>query len=101
MRAHGVDGHEHVVLVVCESAAGVRREGVRAAQVVPLTGSVPDRRAALVGLPPLLRSYLGLGGWVGDHAVIDKVMNTVHVFTALSVDAVPAARARALRALAG
>jgi putative hemolysin len=75
--------------------------GVRAAQVVPLTGPVPDRRAALAGLPPLLRSYLGLGGWVGDHAVIDKVMNTVHVFTALSVDAVPAARARALRALAG
>ena len=75
--------------------------GVRAAQVVPLAGPVPDRRAALAGLPPLLRSYLGLGGWVGDHAVIDTVMDTVHVFTALSVDAVPAARARALRALAG
>lgn len=74
--------------------------GCRAAKTVPLTGKVPDRRAALAGMPPLLRSYLGLGGWVGDHAVIDDIMDTVHVFTALDVDAVPAARARALRALA-
>ena len=73
----------------------------RAAQTVPLSGPLPDRRAALGGLPPLLRSYLGLGGWVGDHAVVDPVMDTVHVFTALAVDAVPPARARALRALAG
>lgn len=73
----------------------------RAGRVVPLSGPVPDRRAALAGLPPLLRSYLGLGGWVGDHAVVDDVMDTVHVFTAVAVDAVPPARARALRALAG
>ncbi|MFZ3582636.1 GNAT family N-acetyltransferase [Loktanella sp. DJP18] len=75
--------------------------GRRAARTVPLAGAVSDRRAALAGLPPLLRSYLRLGGWVGDHAVVDEVMDTVHVFTALKVDAVPAARARALRALAG
>jgi len=75
--------------------------GVKAAQVTSLDGPVPDRRAALAGLPPLLRSYLGLGGWVGDHAVVDLVMDTVHVFTALAVDAVPPARARALRALGG
>ena len=75
--------------------------GRKAARTVPLTGPVPDRRAALAGLPPLLRSYLGLGGWVGDHAVIDDAMDTIHVFTALAVDAVPPARARALRALAG
>ena len=73
----------------------------RAARTVALAGDVPDRRAALAGLPPLLRSYLGLGGWVGDHAVVDDRMDTVHVFTALQVDAVPPARARALRALAG
>lgn len=66
-----------------------------------LAGRRGDRRRAVAGLPPLLRSYLGLGGWVGDHAVIDAAMDTLHVFTALSVDAVPAARARALRALSG
>ncbi|MCF7700478.1 GNAT family N-acetyltransferase [Loktanella sp. M215] len=73
----------------------------RAARTVSLAGAVPDRRAALAGLPQLLRSYLGMGGWVGDHAVVDDVMDTVHVFTAVAVDAVPPARARALRALAG
>lgn len=74
--------------------------GVRAPVTVPLSGPVHDRRAALAGLPPLLRSYLGLGGWVGDHAVIDAAMDTLHVFTAVPVDGVPPARARALRSLA-
>lgn len=58
-------------------------------------------RAALAGLPPVLRSYLGMGGWVSDHAVIDRDLDTLHVFTAVEVARVPAARARALRALAG
>ncbi len=61
---------------------------------------VADRRAALGTLPSLLRSYLGLGGWVSDHAVIDRDLHTLHVFTALETAKVPAVRARALRALA-
>lgn len=60
-----------------------------------------DPRAALAGLPPILRTYLGMGGWVSDHAVIDRDLDTLHVFTAVEVARVPAARARALRALAG
>ena len=51
-------------------------------------------------LPPLLRSYLAMGGWVSDCAVIDQDLNTLHVFTALDIAAIPPARARALRALA-
>lgn len=51
-------------------------------------------------MPPLLRTYLAMGGWVSDHAVIDHAMNRLHVFTCLEVAKVPAARARALRALA-
>lgn len=53
------------------------------------------------GVPPLLRTYLLMGGWVGDHAVIDRQMDTLHVFTAVETGAVPPARARALRELAG
>ncbi|MBL4927629.1 GNAT family N-acetyltransferase [Fuscibacter oryzae] len=60
-----------------------------------------DPRAALAGLPAILRTYLGMGGWVSDHAVIDRDLDTLHVFTAVEVARVPAARARALRALAG
>ncbi len=59
-----------------------------------------DPRRAIAAMPPLLRSYLGLGGWVSDHAVIDPALDTLHVFTAVEVARIPPARARALRALA-
>ncbi|WP_281982883.1 GNAT family N-acetyltransferase [Thalassorhabdomicrobium marinisediminis] len=61
---------------------------------------VSDHRRALGQVPPLLRSYLTMGGWVSDHAVIDHEMNTLHVFTGLQISAIPPARARALRAIA-
>ncbi len=51
-------------------------------------------------MPPLLRSYLLMGGWVSDHAVVDRQMNTLHVFTGLEISAIPAARKRLLRAVA-
>lgn len=60
-----------------------------------------DPRRALAAMPPLLRSYLGLNGWVGDHAVADPDLDTLHIFTAVEVARIPPARARALRALAG
>jgi hypothetical protein len=41
-----------------------------------------------------------MGGWVSDHAVIDPMMNTLHVFTAVPIAAIPEGRARLLRALA-
>ncbi len=56
-------------------------------------------RSGLAQLPPLLKSYLAMGGWVSDHAVIDREMNTLHVFTGLDIATIPAARARALRAV--
>ena len=52
-------------------------------------------------MPPLLRTYLMMGGWVSDHAVIDRQMGTLHVFTGVEIRAIPAARQRLLRALAG
>ncbi len=81
------------------------RPGIRAPQVHRFTeetrGHSPDLRRAMRQMPPLLRFYLAMGGWVGDHAVVDRPMDTLHVFTALQVDAVPAARARALRSVVG
>ena len=50
-------------------------------------------------MPPLLRTYLMMGGWVSDHAVIDPQMNTLHVFTGLEIRAIPEARKRLLRAV--
>lgn len=57
-------------------------------------------REAITGLPALLRTYLAMGGWVSDHAVIDRNLDTLHVFTAVEIDRIPPARARALRAVA-
>lgn len=78
--------------------------GRKAAEMVDypaLVGPVTDRRASLAGLPPLLRTYLGMGGWVSDHAVVDRELDTLHVFTCVEVDRVPPARAASLRAVAG
>lgn len=60
-----------------------------------------DARRAMQAMPPLLRTYLVMGGWVSDHAVVDADMNTLHVFTGLEIKSVPPARARLLRAVAG
>jgi L-ornithine Nalpha-acyltransferase len=78
--------------------------GRKAAEVVDypaLAGPVTNRRASLATLPPLLRTYLAMGGWVSDHAVVDRELATLHVFTCVEVDRVPRARALSLRAVAG
>ncbi|TCO72441.1 GNAT family N-acetyltransferase [Rhodovulum euryhalinum] len=61
----------------------------------------PDARRAMLGMPPLLRTYLVMGGWVSDHAVVDRDLDTLHVFTGLEIRAIPPARKRLLRAAAG
>lgn len=66
-----------------------------------LRGKKPDLKRAMLGMPPLLRTYLVMGGWVSDHAVVDRDLNTLHVFTGLEIRAIPPARARLLRGVAG
>ncbi|WP_299140870.1 GNAT family N-acyltransferase [uncultured Tateyamaria sp.] len=61
----------------------------------------PDVKKAMVRMPPLLRTYLMMGGWVSDHAVVDRQMNTLHVFTGVEIGAIPPARKRLLRAVVG
>lgn len=57
----------------------------------------PDMKLALGRMPPLLRSYLVLGGWVSDHAVVDRELNTLHVFTGVEIARIPPARQKVLR----
>ncbi|MDF1717206.1 MAG: GNAT family N-acetyltransferase [Antarcticimicrobium sp.] len=61
----------------------------------------PDARKAMLRMPPLLRTYLMMGGWVSDHAVVDRQLNTLHVFTGLEIGAIPPARKKLLRTVAG
>lgn len=66
-----------------------------------LAGHPVATETALQEMPPLLRSYLHLGGWVSDHAVADTDLDTLHVFTGVEVGRIPQARLSALKALAG
>ena len=66
-----------------------------------LASHTANLRAAMHAMPPLLRTYLAMGGWVSDHAVVDNDLNTLHVFTAVEIAKIPEPRARALRAIAG
>ncbi|MEL6643720.1 MAG: GNAT family N-acyltransferase [Pseudomonadota bacterium] len=59
-----------------------------------------DAKRAMLTMPPLLRGYLAMGGWVSDHAVVDRDLGTLHVFTGLEISAIPPARKRLLRASA-
>lgn len=59
----------------------------------------PNAKRAFKVMPPLLRTYLMMGGWVSDHAVVDRDLGTLHVFTGLEIGAVPAARRKALRGM--
>lgn len=58
-------------------------------------------KSGMLRMPPLLRTYLTMGGWVSDHAVVDTHMNTLHVFTGVEIALIPPARARLLRVVAG
>lgn len=77
---------------------------IKASDVYAFAQKAPQRsdlKLAQKHMPPMLRSYLMMGGWVSDHAVVDREMQTLHVFTGVEVNAIPPARKRLLRALAG
>ena len=47
-----------------------------------------EAKAALTALPPLIKGYLRLGGFVGDGAVIDDQFNTTDVCIVVKTDLV-------------
>ena len=47
-----------------------------------------DQKAALAALPPLVKGYLRLGGFVGDGAVVDRQFNTTDVCIVVKTDEV-------------
>jgi putative hemolysin len=47
-----------------------------------------DARAALTRLPPLVKGYLRLGGFIGDGAVVDPQFNTTDVAVMVQTDLV-------------
>jgi putative hemolysin len=47
-----------------------------------------NAKAALKTLPPLIKGYLRLGGFIGDGAVIDRQWNSVDVSIMVKTDLV-------------
>jgi putative hemolysin len=47
-----------------------------------------DARKAMARVPPLIKGYLRLGGYVGDGAVIDQQFNTTDVFVIVKTELV-------------
>lgn len=102
----GTKAHGAALALLSESHLAPARwmPGIGGGETLPLAGCAPgeaDACSTRRAMPPLLRTYLAMGGWVSDHAVIDREMDTLHVFTGVEVAKVPPARARALRGLAG
>ncbi|MFY0632692.1 MAG: GNAT family N-acetyltransferase [Vannielia sp.] len=102
---HGTDPAAHIdalTLLKQRHVAPPRwRPAIKSAQVhrfADLPAHAPDKRRAQLQMPPLLRSFLMLGGWVSDHAVVDDDLGTLHVFTGLEIAAIPQNRAAAFRA---
>jgi putative hemolysin len=66
-----------------------------AMDIVPAAGagheaaaSAFDARAVIAALPPLIKGYLRLGGFVGEGAVIDREFNTIDVCILVVTDEV-------------
>ena len=59
-----------------------------------------DKKKALLNMPPLLKTYLSMGAWVSDHAVVDLNMKTLHLFTGVEISKIPKSRKNFLLSLA-
>ena len=79
------------------------RPKIKAAQVFCYSKDLiykVDRKKALSNMPPLLKTYLAMGAWVSDHAVVDLNMKTLHLFTGMEISKIPKSRKNFLLNLA-
>ncbi|MBC6443676.1 MAG: GNAT family N-acetyltransferase [Rhodobacteraceae bacterium] len=83
-------------------APDIWRPEIKASEVVPFARLLRDYRPTLREanrqMPSLLRTYVTMGGWVSDHAVVDRDIGTFHVFTGVEIATIPEMRKRLLRA---
>ena len=96
----GADPEPHRATLSLLRARHLGPVALRPGKLSPLAVDLPDDQDTDAPLPPLLRSYLGMGGWVSDHAVRDPNLDTLHLFTGLEIAAIPEPRKARLRALA-
>lgn len=74
----------HYHLAPEEYLPQARPEFYQEMNVLPKEGL--DARRLLIGLPPLLKSYIRMGGYIGEGAVIDHDFNTTDVCILVKID---------------
>ncbi len=77
--------------------------GPAALRPAPRSAAAPLPRLAddtAPALPPILRFYLSLGGWVSDRLALDADLDTCVLFTCVETATMPPAQARLMQALA-
>ena len=84
----GADNPQHLAALnsldknqIVSSSFPIKRKSFKVLDIKKNFIGVQDSKNANNFLPPLLRFYLSLGGRVSDHAVIDRDLDTLHVFT--------------------
>lgn len=87
---------KHCHLAPAEWAPVVKSTDIDA-YAVRLASHKPVLKSATAMMPSLLRTYLSMGGWVSDHAVIDRNLDTFHVFTCVEIVKIPHRRVKLLR----
>ncbi len=86
----------HRYLAPADLRARARADAAQRMDLVP--EATLDPAAAMRGVPRLIKSYLRLGGWVGEDAWVDHAFNTTDVFIVVDITRVPE---RVLAAYAG
>jgi L-ornithine Nalpha-acyltransferase len=67
--------HNHLA----PDAMRVRAIGPNRAEMNLMAPGAADRRRAMLAMPPLIKAYIRLGGFVGDGAYVDAAFNTTDV----------------------
>lgn len=85
--SHGISYLHHKFLAPKELRAIVHKDGGVAMDIIPICDI--NRVVAMQQIPPLIKSYLRLGGRVGQGAYIDKEFNSIDVCMVLDLKKVP------------
>ncbi|MFV0293839.1 MAG: GNAT family N-acetyltransferase [Paracoccus sp. (in: a-proteobacteria)] len=75
--------HNHLAQEALRPIA--RAEGMQHMNLIPKDDL--DRRAAMIGMPALIKAYLRLGGMVGEGAFLDRDFNTTDVLLLMDTTA--------------
>jgi putative hemolysin len=84
-------GHELTYLATHHLAPAAIRPRALESRYVEMLRCDPaavDAKRALMSLPPLIKGYLRLGGFVGEGAVIDRQFNTTDIAVVVQTDLV-------------